>query len=279
MQPLLLLILFGAIALLIRLIGTRNRVTDQDIAWLANSGAVSAQSAEVYRSYLARHRTHRLAGAMFGALFATVVGIQLYQTVGIGIVENGNPLADVWFCALAGIIFGAFSAETFRLSEPPSNIIAASLTDRGITPDRWVLSAARTVTSLMLVVGIGAALLGAGIDALAISIGGALLSFVAHRTLRAIAYRRRPLLSRQAKTIDIALRAFATRSVALLQLSAALLVAVWVHAKLPESQSLELQATRTILSYSALAGSLYSLWLARARPPRQWSLSTEAVLA
>ncbi len=62
------------------------------------------------RRYLSRHTRHRFIGGVVGVLFAIVVGVRRYRTVTVGI-GSANPLADVLFCGVAGVIIGAPSAE------------------------------------------------------------------------------------------------------------------------------------------------------------------------
>ena len=271
MGLIMLAVIVAAIGFAMQWFASAGTVSDRDVAWLAENEAPTDQEAEVYRSYLRRHRKHRLTGGFFGAFFAAVVGIRLNQSITIGIGEAGTPLADVWFCALAGAIIGALSAESFRLSEPRSDSIAASLADREIEADERVVVAARAIAALTVLIGVFAAVSGRGFDALAISVGAVVLTGVSEQTRSATRNRRRPLLSDEAKVVDMHIRSFATRSVALLQLSAALLAAVWAVSKLPDGDSLELAAVQAIFSFSFLAASLYTLRLARPHPPRRWA--------
>lgn len=82
--------------------------------------------------------------------------------------------------------------------------------------------------------------------------------------------RRRPILSDEASEVDLRIRSFAYRSVALLQLAAAVLAAGWVVAKFPAPAGGLADAVRVFLALGALAGTLVLLHRAAPRPPRHW---------
>ena len=77
MRLIMLAAVFAAIGFAIRWFASAGAVSDRDVAWLAESESPTIQEAEVYRSYLRRHRKHRLTGGFFGAFFAAVVGLSL----------------------------------------------------------------------------------------------------------------------------------------------------------------------------------------------------------
>jgi hypothetical protein len=246
-------------------------VTGRDIAWLAATTHTSPAEDAVYRRYLERHRRHRLAGGLAGACFAVVVGIRYYGSVSIGIGQ-GNPLADVLFCGLAGVLVGALSAESFRLSEPPATTVAASLGDRGIRVDPRLVHAARALAVAAVIVGALVAASGNGVEALAVAVVGLGVAGIAEATRRAIADRRRPLLSETARTVDVAIRSFAARSVALLQLAAAVLVAGWVASKTPFGDAAPLQLLQFGVVTGCLVATIVLLHRAAPRPPRGWGV-------
>lgn len=247
------------------------RVTGRDIAWLSSTAHTPPAEAAVYGRYLERHRRHRLTGGLVGACFAIVVGIRYYGSVSIGIGQ-GNPLADVLFCGLAGVLVGALSAERFRLSEPPSTTVVASLADRGIRVDPRVGHIARGLVAAAVLAGVGVAATGNGFDALAVAVAGLGVAGVAETTRRAIADRRRPVLSESARTVDVNIRSFASRSVALLQLAAALLVTGWVTSKAPTDVA-ALQLLQLVVVMGCLVGTIVLLHRAAPRPPRGWGVS------
>lgn len=271
--------MFGPIAVLLPVLlvsfliylHRRSKVTNIDIAWFSSGSAASAQEEAVYHRYLLRHRRHRILGGAFGAVFATLVGIRLYQRITIGIVEDGLPFADIWFCTLAGILIGAFSAELFRLNEPPSDTIVASLAERGVEPRLRFILAARALAVAALVVAAAIAAVSNSFDALGVAVIGGMLAAVAERTRQAVTHRRRPLLSESAKAVDITIRTFATDSVTLLQGSAALLVAAWVTSKLPETDRAAISLTQFLLVMGFLVASVVALRKARPYPPRGWA--------
>lgn len=251
-------------------IGTR--VTDRDIAWLSSNPHTPPDKAAVYGHYLQRQRRHRLAGGLAGAFFAVLVGIRYYGSVSIGIGQ-GNPLADVLFCGLAGVLGGALSAESFRLSEPPSTTVAASLADRGIHVDSRLGHVAHALAAAAVLFGAVVAATSNGFDALAVAVAGLGVAGVAEATRRAIANRRRPVLSEAARGVDVTIRSFAARSVAMLQLAAAVLVTGWVASKAPNDDAATLQVLQFVIVISCLFATIVMLHRAAPRPPWGWSVS------
>lgn len=247
------------------------RVTGRDIAWLSSTAHTPPAEAAVYSRYLERHRRHRLTGGLAGACFAIVVGIRYYGSVTIGIGQ-GNPLADVLFCGLAGVLVGALSAERFRLSEPPSTTVVASLADRGIHHDPRVGHVARGLVAAAVVASVAFAATGNGFDALAVAVAGLGVAGIAEATRRAIADRRRPVLSDAARAVDVNIRSFAARSVALLQLAAALLVTGWVTSKAATDVA-ALELLQFVVVMGCLAATIVLLHRAAPRPPRRWGVS------
>jgi hypothetical protein len=245
------------------------RVTGRDIAWLSSTAHTPPAEAAVYGRYLERHRRHRLTGGLVGACFAIVVGIRYYGSVSIGIGQ-GNPLADVLFCGLAGVLVGALSAERFRLSEPTSTTVVASLADRSIHVDPRLGNVARGLAAASVLAGVVVAATDHGFDALAVALAGLGVAGIAEATRRAIADRRRPVLSEAARAVDVNIRSFAARSVALLQLAAALLVTGWVTSKAPTDAAAALQLLQFVVVIGCLVATIVLLHRAAPRPPRGW---------
>lgn len=253
----------------------RVRVDGRDVAWLAG-GPVAGDERHAYERYLARHRRHRAVGGMVGVVFASVVGARLVGEVTLGIGQ-GHPLGDLLFCGLAGVVVGALSAETFRLSDPPSSTVSASLAAREEVAPARTLVAARVG-----LVGAGALsllvmLLGHGAAAFWVAVTGTLVAGVAEATLTAIRSRRRPVLSDRAHAVDLRMRGFAAAVVARLELALAVLVAGWVVALLPlEGPAAVVQV---LLVLSALVTTVVVLHRASPRPPRSWREPVEPVTA
>ena len=147
------------------------RVSARDVAWIAGTPECSPAEADVYSRYLQRHRLHRLAGGLFGTLFAITVGGRWYGSVSIGVGPQ-SPLADVLFCGLGGLLVGAFSAESFRLSEPRSATVSASLTRHAGAVRPELVRVARGISLASLVGGGLVAATGHGFTPLGIAIGG-----------------------------------------------------------------------------------------------------------
>lgn len=264
-------VLFGiGVAVYFYVIASSVKVSARDVAWLAAMPVCPLAEADVYSRYLQRHRRHRLAGGLFGVTFAATVGIRWFSSISIGIGQR-SPLADVLFCGLAGVLVGSLSAESFRLSEPPSSTVAASLLNRDGSPQPDLTRAARGLTIVSLSVGGFVAATGNGLASLSIATVGLAAALVAEATRAAISGRRRPVLSDRAQTVDLRIRSFAGRSVALLQLAAAVLVAGWTLAKVPGIDNQLLTLIRFLAEIGSLALTVILLHKAAPRPPRHWS--------
>jgi hypothetical protein len=247
----------------------RTRVTAHGLAWIAGGATPAPDEAAVYTRYLRRHRVHRLAGGLFGVAFAVVVSIRLYGSVLMGIGQNG-PLGDVLFCGLVGVLIGALSAESFRLSEPRTSRAAASLAPRGIPSQARLVTVARAMAVGSLLLGAVVAATGNGWTSLAVAVGGLAVLAVAEATRAAIAGRRRPVLSDRAHVVDAAIRRYAAGSVAHLELAAAVLVASWTLSKVPGLEGSLLGVVRMLVVITALVATVVLLRRAAPRPPRGW---------
>lgn len=244
-------------------------VSARDVAWLAGGVERSPAETDVYSEYLGRHRRHRALGGLFGALFALTIGIRWYSSVSIGI-GDGSPMADILFCTLTGVLAGALSAETFRLSEPNSTTIAASLVERDGPPRTDLVRIARGLSLATLVIALIIAVTDHGLTSLWIAAASLVLALVAEVTRAAIAGRRRPVLSERAQHVDLQIRSFAATSVALLQLAAAVLTAGWVVAKADDITNDALLLLRFFVVIGCLVLTVILLFRASPRPPRGW---------
>lgn len=247
---------------LLALAATRTSVTARDVAWLAGERYPRAQEAAVYERYLIRHRQHRAFGGVVGVLVGAVVGIRLYGhvTAGIGV---GSPLGDVLFCGIAGVLLGALSAETFRLSEPRTTVVTASLAGRPTLADRRTAGWARGLVGLTFAIGVGVLVAGHGTAALACAVAGGAVVGVGELTRRAVRGRRRPVLSERARTVDLRLRSFAAGTVSRLELAAAALGLGWTLASVPTAGPAEV-----VVTVVAVALLIVTVVLLRRATPR-----------
>ncbi len=240
------------------------RAHDRDVAWLAGVPVPSGSEAgAVYRRYLERHRGYRLAGGWFGVALAMVVGITWDQQVHAGIGQ-GSPFGDVLFCGVAGVVVGALAAESYRLAQPRAAL--ASLAPRPDLGSRGLLTTARTMVGVA--VAVGALSLGAhDATSLLVAVAGAAVVGLAELTRRAIAGRRRPVMSDAAAEVDRRIRWYAASAVAHLELSAGALTLGWAIAKVPGDQAGFLRAASTLV---LLVLAVVELHRARPRPPRSF---------
>lgn len=241
--------------------------TAGDLAWLAGTDHRSRDETLVYSRYLTRHRRHRFAGGCFGVAFAVVMGIRWSRSVNVGIGEH-NPLSDVLFCGLAGVLLGALSAETFRLSEGATGVRTASLAAREDPLPRTGAAVCWGLTATSLVAG-GAVLAFAGnAGPLLIGVAGLGTAMSAALTQRAIRARQRPALSDAARRVDSRLRHFAGHTVARLQFAASVLVIGWVVSTVPRTDATLLELGRAVIVIGCLAVTVIELRRAAPRPPR-----------
>jgi len=245
------------------------RVSARDVAWIAGTSDSSSPEADVYSRYLQRHRVHRLGGGLLGTLFAIIVGTRWYGSVSFGIGTN-SPLADVLFCGLSGVLVGAFSAETFRLSEPPSTTASASLAEHAGVARPRLIRAARVISLGALFGSALFAATGNGLTPLWIAIGGLVVALVAEATQSAITGRRRPVLSERAQVVDLRMRSFASTSIARLQLAVAVLTATWVLSQAPGVEDGPLALVQALAVIAGFVITVVLLHRASPRPPRKW---------
>ena len=245
------------------------KVSDWDVGWLAGTTPVAADEAHVYRRYLLRLRRHRLVGGLFGAAFAVVLGLSWYGwfTVGIG---QGNPLADVLFCGLAGVQIAMLSAETFRLRAVASPLHVASLAPRPAPPHDLVVWGPWAVTLAAIAVGVGFALAGDGLVPAAIALGGVVFGGVKSFTQRAITSRRRPVMSDAAHRVDGRLRIIARRSVDLTNVATSVLTLGWTLSKLPQSRSPVVEIGRFFAVTGCLVVVIVTMRRCAPRAPLHW---------
>ncbi|NMM22030.1 MAG: hypothetical protein HHJ11_00775 [Phycicoccus sp.] len=245
-------------------------VSVRDVAWIAGTPESSPAEVDVYSRYLQRHRRHRMAGGLLGALFAVILGGRWYGSITIGVGQQ-NPLADVLFCGLGGVLVGAFSAESFRLSEPASTTVSASLAEHAGASRPDVIRAARGICLASLVGGGLVAATGHGLVPLWIAIGGLIATLVAEATQAAITGRRRPVLSDRAQAVDLRMRSFASTSVARLELAVAVLTAAWTVSKVPGAGTGPFLLVQDLTVIAGFVITLVLLHRASPRPPRKWS--------
>jgi hypothetical protein len=233
---------------------------ERDIAWLAGSGVVPDAEAEVVRRYLARHRRHRTAGGLVGVV-ATAVAAFRYQ--------GSVSFSALLFGGIAGVLVGALVAESYRLGPRAGATTVASLEPRDPAPLPGVVWTAR---GLLLAAALGATAISLQVRdtaTLLLVAGGVLVAGLAEATRARIVGRRRPVLSFRARELDARIRAFAGRSVANLQLAAALLVLTGVVASAPLPGGVP-----TVLRALAWVSGFVAAWVythrAAPRPPYSW---------
>ncbi len=236
---------------------------ERDIAWLAGSGTVPDDEAEVVRRYLARHRRHRTAGGLVGVV-ATAVAAFRYQ--------GSVSFSALLFGGIAGVLVGALVAESYRLG-PRAGAAVASLEPRDPAPLPGVVWTAR---GLLLAAALGATAISLQVQdsaTLLLVAGGALVTGLAEATRARIVGRRRPVLSFRARELDARIRAFAGRSVANLQLAAALLVITGVVASVPVPGGLP-AALRWLVWLAGFVAAWVYTHRAAPRPPYSWRRPT-----
>ncbi len=247
------------------------RVYPRDVAWLAGR-PVTELEADVCTRYLRRHRVHRLVGGLSGVAVGLALGLRWDGNAGLSVGGANGPFGDVVFCGVAGVIVGALSAESFRMRLPRTGPVAASLAPRPRLPLR------RTVASAWALVAVGAGIAGAGLvgqgdpAGLQAVVLGVVVQGMGTATRRAIAHRRRPVLSERALELDGRMRGFASASVARLQASMGWLVVYWALVALPR----DVPGWSVVFGVASLGSFVLAIvYLRRAapRPPNGWGLA------
>ena len=243
----------------------------RDIAWLAGGTIpADAQAAEVYRRYLVRHRAHRMIGGICGIALAITYGITWQGSVELGI-GRGSPLGDLLFCGVAGVLIGALSAETYRLSERRSARAVATLAAHPPLARPDLVLSARVAAGIGLLIGLIVLVAGGGPVSLAVALGGSVLVVIGELTRRAVDGRRRPVLSDAAVEVDARIRAFASTTVARLELAAGVLAAGWALSEsVPDDLGGALGALAVVGVLTVLVVVVVQLHRAAPRPPRSF---------
>lgn len=262
LQVILAAILVLGVVVMIR----RTRVDDRDVAWLAGGQSPTDPAvSEVYRRYLHRHRSHRAVGGVLGVLLALTYAIAAQGTLFVGI--GGSPLGDVVFCGLAGVVAGALSAEVYRVAAPPGPAVA-SLAPHPRPREQRMVVAGRLLLLLAIAVAVPPVLAGWPVATLGAVVGGSVVVGMAEAARRAIADRRRPVLSPAAAQVDARVRAYASGAVARLELAAGALTAAWALSSGGPIWSTVFSRLAPCLAVGLFALALVQLHLARPRPPR-----------
>ena len=260
------------VPLAVALVVTTRRVSvdDRDIAWLAG-GALPRDPAvrHVYCRYLRRHRVHRAVGGWLGALVAIAYGVSADRGLYVGI-GAGGPLGDILFCGLAGLVAGALSAEVYRVAARPGPAVA-SLAPRPQPRQGGTVLLGRLLVLGSLAGAVAGAVRTGAVLALGAAVGGAVVVGMAEAARRAIADRRRPVLSPTAVEVDTRIRGYASEAVARLELAAGALTAGWVVGSALPPELARIPGLVEVLTLGLLIAALVELHRARPRPARTFT--------
>ncbi len=245
--------------------------TERDVAWLAGGTAPGdPQVVEVYRRYLVRHRAHRMVGGLGGIALAITYGATWQGSVELGI-GRGSPLGDLLFCGVAGVLIGALSAETYRLTGRRSGRVVATLAPHPPLARRDLVQVARVAAGLALLLGLVVVVVGGGWASLAVALGGSVLVLLGELTRRTIDGRRRPVLSDAAAVVDLRIRTFASAAVAHLELAAGVLAGAWALSEgAPDGLGAAFVALWVLVVLGASVVVVVQLHRAAPRPPRSF---------
>ncbi|MEO6123489.1 MAG: hypothetical protein ABIR32_07235 [Ilumatobacteraceae bacterium] len=271
------------IILTIALAGRRSDPSAAEVAWLAGPGfsntatSVNDDARAVCRRYLTRHRRHRFAGGVFGVCFAAIIGVRWFGSITIG-VGQGNPLADLLFCGVGGVIVGTLSAESFRLTTTRNEQRAASLTPRPTSASRGRVLVSRFIALASIVIGVAVALTDHGRLALFTSMIFVVPLAMAELVMVVIASRSRPAMTDRARLLDERLRAFAGSSLTSLHLATAVLMLGWTSSKIDGLTGF-LAGFRFCVVVGCLVMSVISLRRAAPRPSGKFHFGDGATIA
>ncbi|MDR2453412.1 MAG: hypothetical protein LBD51_02430 [Bifidobacteriaceae bacterium] len=215
----------GIVALAVYLLV--RKPTPADVAWLAGGAAPDAAAAAFYRAYLARQLRFRGAGGLIGVAFAAALAVRY----GVGLVLFFNdgplPLADALFMGVAGVIVGGLAAESYRIGRR-ADAAEASLEARDRFAPAKVMLAARLTLAASALVAVASAAGGLGAAGCWTVVVCAVPVALGEWTQRAIRDRRRLAGPPEVMAADQAVRGFAGRTAAWLELAIAMLTLGWV---------------------------------------------------
>jgi hypothetical protein len=179
-----------------------------------------------YWRYLIRQRRFQNLGGVVG--FAVGAAMAVHYEAGLTLYFGGAPipLADVLFMTVAGVVCGGLAGESYRLGPGP-RLDAAILEERARYAPTGVLRAARLILAASALAAVANGLAGLGWGYCLCVAFAAVPAGWAELTQRAIRDRRRPALPLDVMAADTAVRRWAGRSTAWLELALALLAVEW----------------------------------------------------
>ena len=254
------IVLAAVVVLLVAALWAMVTPRERDVAWVAGAGVVPDDEAEVVRRYLLRHRRLRMAGGLVGVVATTIAAFRYQGSV---------SFTALLFGGIAGVLVGTLFAESYRLDPRGGAAAVASLEPRDPAPLPGVVWTAR---GLLAAAALGAVALSLWVRDTAtvlLAVAGLLVAGLAEATRARIVGRRRPVLSFRARELDARIRAFAGRSVANLQLAAALLVVTGVVVSVPVPGPVP-TAMRWLVWLAGFVLAWVYAHRAAPRPPSSW---------
>ncbi|MDR1823856.1 MAG: hypothetical protein LBR27_00715 [Bifidobacteriaceae bacterium] len=258
-----------------------SRPTAADVAWLAGRPVADPAERAFYSDYLRRYRRYRMGGCSVGLILVLVTSRNVVVNLVKALFQTSNDhgplnwelsinLSDALFLGVAGAIVGALAAETYRVGQKPGEPPAADLTARAPIAPAKVLWTARVATLAAIGCGLGYGLAGLGWLAAIYAAAGLVVVGLAELTERAIADRRRPVLSPRAMAADARIRAFAGRTVAWLELAIAVLAASWAATAFEATVPDAAVVAMVLVNLAALGVAIWAVTRARTKAPRAY---------
>jgi hypothetical protein len=239
--------------------------TAADVAYLAGGTVADAAAAAFYRAYLVRQLHFRGAGGLVGVAFAVAMAARYDAGPTLFFSGGPVPLADSLLMGVAGVVVGGLAAESYRIGRN-TGLAEANLEARDRFAPPQVILAARLALAAAALVAAGCAAAGLGAGGWWTVAAGAVIVALAEWTQRAIRDRRRPAGPPEVTAADQAVRMFAGRTAAWLELSIGSLSLSWV-VPAPD-QSEPLGAAEFFLGAASLALAVFALVRSSVRAPR-----------
>ncbi|MDR2379660.1 MAG: hypothetical protein LBE08_00530 [Bifidobacteriaceae bacterium] len=254
----------GVIVLVVYLLV--RKPTAADVAWLAGGIAPDADAAAFYCAYLTRQLRFRSAGGLIGVIFAAAMAVRYEGELALSIGAGPIPLTDPLFMGVAGVIVGGLAAESYRIGwRAPA--AEASLDARGQFAPPKVMIAARLSLVGLALVAVAVAVAGWGANGCLVVAACAVPVALAEWTQRAILDRRRPAGPPEVIAADEAVRSFAGRSAAWLEL-AIIMLALGRVAPASDEPGMILGLIEFSLVYGSFVLAIYALIRSGVRAPR-----------
>jgi|GEM_PF-5669192 len=248
-----------------------NEKTDKrDTSWICKSTSPTRAMQKLVRRYLTRIRVYRRTGFWIGLGISMLSGLNKGSVkIGIGHTE---PISEIIFGAIAGILIGSLLAETWRLT-PTSTKRSANITDQTNSPEH---SRIKFISLTVLAISTLIAIVDQQFWIVALAIVSASLTGLHFMIQRSIKDRGRPALPADLLEADNMVRKYGNERLERELLAGVTLFLAW---QLSFSTIISNEFINLVLTLIVFVFSLRLIWQSRPWPPKSWastSISSQA---